>query len=60
MRCVTWIEAANDADQDGVLTSIERLKAAIDSAPKSRRWRLRARLGDRVRWYELPEDPTRE
>jgi len=24
--------------------------------PKSRRWRLRARIGERVRWYELPEE----
>jgi hypothetical protein len=24
--------------------------------PKSSRWKLRARLGDRVKWYELPEE----
>jgi hypothetical protein len=28
----------------------------LESAPKTRGWRLRARLGDRVRWYELPDD----
>ena len=28
----------------------------IDAEPKSRRWRLRARVGDRLRWYELPEE----
>jgi hypothetical protein len=28
----------------------------IDDAPKSRRWRLRAKLGERVPWYQLPED----
>lgn len=27
------------------------LKAAIDAAPKSRGWRLRARIGERVKWY---------
>ena len=26
------------------------------SAPKSMKWKLRANLGDRVRWYELPEE----
>ena len=26
------------------------------STPKSRGWRLRSRVGDRVRWYELPDD----
>jgi hypothetical protein len=28
----------------------------IEAAPKSRAWRLRARIGERVRWYELPEE----
>ena len=28
----------------------------IDAEPKSSRWRLRARVGDRMRWYELPEE----
>jgi hypothetical protein len=26
------------------------------SAPKSMKWKLRANVGDRVRWYELPEE----
>lgn len=33
------------------------LVATLTAAPKSMRWRLRARVGDRVRWYELPESP---
>jgi hypothetical protein len=32
------------------------LSAALEAAPKTRRWKLRARIGDRVRWYEDPED----
>jgi hypothetical protein len=28
----------------------------IEEAPKSRRWKLRDRVGDRVRWYEEPEE----
>ena len=35
---------------------IVALRAAIDAAPKSTKWRLRARVGDRVAWYELPEE----
>jgi hypothetical protein len=37
----------------------ERLDAILDrieQAPKSRAWKLRARIGDRKRWYELPEE----
>jgi hypothetical protein len=32
------------------------LSSAIDSAPKSLGWRSRARIGERVRWYETPEE----
>lgn len=32
------------------------LRAAIDDAPKSTRWKLRATVGDKVAWYELPEE----
>jgi hypothetical protein len=32
------------------------LQQAIEDAPKSRAWRLRSRLGERVRWYETPEE----
>jgi hypothetical protein len=28
---------------------------AIEAAPKSRKWKLRARVGERKRWYEEPE-----
>jgi hypothetical protein len=34
----------------------ERLGAALDAAPKSARWRMRARVGERARWYEEPEE----
>jgi hypothetical protein len=35
---------------------VRTLRAAIDAAPKSARWRLRARVGDRVAWYNEPEE----
>lgn len=35
---------------------LERLRAELDSAPKTRSWKLRSRIGDRKRWYELPEE----
>ena len=36
------------------------LAAAAEDAPKSRRWKLRARVGDRVRWYQEPEESTHD
>ncbi|HEY6277550.1 MAG TPA: hypothetical protein VIX86_14585 [Streptosporangiaceae bacterium] len=38
------------------LAQIQRLTELADSAPKSVKWRLRSNVGDRVRWYELPEE----
>jgi hypothetical protein len=35
---------------------VTALRDAIDAAPKSTRWRLRARVGDRMTWYEEPEE----
>ena len=34
----------------------DELETALTTAPKSARWRMRARLGERVRWYEEPEE----
>ena len=41
---------------DRVAERLERLRAGLEDAPKSRGWKLRARIGDRKRWYELPEE----
>lgn len=39
-----------------VATRLRRLRQELHAAPKSRGWRMRARVGDRKRWYELPEE----
>ncbi|HEY7522541.1 MAG TPA: hypothetical protein VH720_02645 [Candidatus Limnocylindrales bacterium] len=39
---------------------VAALRAAIDEAPKSTRWKLRARVGDRVKWYAEPEEMGHE
>jgi hypothetical protein len=44
------------------LTIVERvsiLRQALEAAPKSLKWKLRAKLGERVQWYELPEEVQR-
>lgn len=35
---------------------LRRLRSKLDTVPKSRRWKLRSRVGDRRRWYEIPEE----
>jgi len=32
------------------------LRKLADEAPKSMKWRVRSGVGDKVRWYELPEE----
>lgn len=41
---------------DRVAGRLRRLRQELDTVPKSRSWKLRARIGDRKRWYELPEE----
>jgi hypothetical protein len=35
---------------------LRHLRAELDSVAKTRRWKLRARVGERKRWYEIPEE----
>jgi len=41
---------------DTIAGRLKALWKRIEEAPKSARWRLRNRVGDRVRWYEEPEE----
>ena len=38
-----------------VKARMERLRKAIEDAPKSLGWKMRARIGERAVWYELPD-----
>ncbi len=43
------------AEQKVVTGRLESLRERIGAEPKSRRWRMRNQVGDRVRWYAEPE-----
>ena len=45
-----------DVDRDLVRSRLDELWSAVESRPKPLKWKLRAQVGDRVRWYELPEE----
>ena len=38
------------------IAQVDALLASIHAAPKSLGWQARARVGERVRWYETPEE----
>lgn len=41
--------------QSLVMSKINDLTKTLESEPKSFRWKMRARVGEKVKWYELPE-----
>jgi hypothetical protein len=43
--------AAHDAG-----AQVSAIQAAIAAAPKTRAWKMRSRIGERIRWYETPEE----
>jgi hypothetical protein len=50
---------AEGPDRDRIAGRIDAISAALAAAPKTMAWQLRARVGRRVRWYQLPEEVTR-
>jgi hypothetical protein len=49
-------------DADAKAHVVERADALwerIEREPKSRKWRVRDRVGDRKRWYEVPDEVRR-
>lgn len=48
----------DERDRIGALERVNRLMREIEETPKSLVWKMRAKIGERVRWYELPEPDT--
>jgi hypothetical protein len=46
----------SDAQQSTIAGRLTGLIERIEAAPKSSKWKMRNRVGDRVRWYEEPEE----
>ena len=45
-----------DVERDLVRSRLAEIWKAIEAQPKPLKWKLRAKVGDRVQWYELPEE----
>jgi hypothetical protein len=45
-----------DVDQALVSSRLDELWKAVEAQPKPLKWKMRAQVGDRVQWYELPEE----
>jgi hypothetical protein len=55
LRDLSLARSPGGSSQDPAL-QVGLLLEAIDEAPKTLGWRSRARIGERVRWYETPEE----
>ena len=54
--CRAFADSYDVPDRTVLDQRLDDLLERIDRAPKARGWKLRARIGDRKRWYELPEE----
>jgi hypothetical protein len=52
-------QGIGDSDRADVKMKIDELLGSIDSTPKSTRWNLRARIGEKKKWYNDVEELTR-
>jgi hypothetical protein len=57
-RCRTHVGDYDleQSDRDRINTRFDELLGRIEEEPKTRGWKLRAKVGERKRWYELPEE----
>jgi hypothetical protein len=51
--------ALPDEKTTQIRNRLAQLLARIEAAPKSRAWKMRDRIGERKRWYDLPEEVER-
>ncbi len=45
-----------EVDRGLVRSRLDELWSVVEAQPKPLKWKLRAQVGDRLRWYELPEE----
>jgi hypothetical protein len=46
----------SDDEKDRLRAGIDHVLERIEREPKSRAWKLRAKIGERKRWYDVPEE----
>ncbi len=46
----------NPEEKKTVKDRMERIIRLVEDEPKSTKWKMRARVGEKVAWYKLPED----
>jgi hypothetical protein len=52
-------QALSAEDRQVVRTRIQQLQEMIEAAPKSLKWKARARIGEKMKWYKSVEELER-
>ena len=60
LRDALGVQPLDVAERQLLAQRIDALADAMEQAPKTRKWRLRAKVGERKRWYEEPEEVDRD
>jgi hypothetical protein len=56
-RAADYADTLDNYDNvETIREKVSRYVGAVGEAAKSYRWKLRAKVGERKRWYELPEE----
>jgi len=53
---IAKLKGVPDQEKDKIIKNLENLEAEIKKHPKTLGWKTRSLIGDKVPWYNLPED----
>jgi hypothetical protein len=48
------VETLSGDDKDLIVPRVQKLMAMMEAEPKSLGWKMRARVGEKAKWYDLP------
>lgn len=54
------VKTLTSDDKATIVERAEHIRQAIESAPKNLRWQARARVGEGMRWYDIPSTTSAE
>jgi hypothetical protein len=50
------LDEESAVNSEGIVDGIRALLGRIEEEPKTLGWNMRAKIGDRKRWHDLPEE----
>ncbi|MCS7138402.1 MAG: hypothetical protein NZ941_08570 [Candidatus Caldarchaeum sp.] len=61
-KVVNWIDEKKLGSQNAAIirARIAEMKKFVDNEPKTMRWKARSLIGEKIPWYQLPEEPMRD